>query len=250
MTFEPQITWTSHMVRRAAFMTILPIAGIAYTVASASTNKYYMAPIVMAGLIGYISNLAIAECHGLIMETFDTCDLQPGSNSKHRLQSLPSATRRRRTAYSSYPRVSAGFFVSQTLGFLFAAAATGVGGAVTRNVGARKATAITAGVLVGLTILLTFSLWRYKSVQVIPDSLLGNRPVAGESGRRGSTGSKTSVSGNSDKSWRAVIVGNPSGRIRRMNLLELGGLSRWTEIRRLNRLLDRDDTEALNPGWQ
>ncbi len=37
--------------------------------------------------------------------------------------------------------------------------------------------------------------------------------------------------------WRPVIVRNPSGNIRRMNLLELGHLNRWTEIRRLNRLL-------------
>jgi hypothetical protein len=37
--------------------------------------------------------------------------------------------------------------------------------------------------------------------------------------------------------WRPVIVGNSSGKVRRMNLLELGHLSRWTEIRRLNRLL-------------
>ena len=241
MTFQPRVTWTSHMVRRAAFMVVLPLAGLGYTFGSAGTRVHFMVPIVLAGLIGYVSNLAIAECNGLIMETFDTSDLQPGVNSKHRLQSLPLSTRRRRTTYSSYPRVSAGFFVSQTLGFLFAAAATGVGGIVTRRVGAQKATAITAGILLGLTLLLTVSLWRYKSVQVIPNSLFG----AAESDKRDSM-----TSMHSDGTWRAVIIGNPSGKMRRMSLLELGGLSRWTEIRRLNRLLTRATTQPLNPGWR
>ena len=202
-----------------------------------------MVPIVLAGLIGYISNLGLAESYGLIMEAYDTSDLQPGVNSRHRLQSLPVATRRRRTAYSSYPRVSAGFFVADTLGFLSAAAATGVGGYVTRNVGASRASGITAGILFGLTILLTLALWRYKSVQVIPDHLFGSK--------FGGVGHGSSTSVASDKSWRAVIIGTPSGRIRRMNMLELGGLTRWTEIRRLNRLmLTKSDTIPLNEGWK
>ncbi|KAI9725621.1 MAG: hypothetical protein M1828_002906 [Chrysothrix sp. TS-e1954] len=240
MTFQPRITWTSHMVRRAAFMIVLPLAGIGYAFASAGTKIHCSVPIVLTALIGYVSNLAIAECNGLIMETFDTSDLQPGANSKHRLQSLPLSTRRRRTAYSSYPRVSAGFFVSQSLGFLFAAAATGVGGAVTRNVGAQRATAITAGILLGLTILLTISLWRWKSVQVVPNTLFG----AADDKRDSITSTQ------SDTTWRAVIIGNPSGKMRRMSLLELGGLSRWTEIRRLNRLLNRSTTQPLNAGWR
>ena len=246
MTFEPRITWTSHMVRRAAFMTLLPIAGLAYTLGSAGSSVAYMVPIIFSGIIGYISNLAIAECHGLIMETFDTCDLQPGANSRHRLQSLPTETLSRRTSYSSYPRVAAGLMVSHTIGFIMAAAATGVGGAVTRQLGAQKATGITAGVLLGLTILLTMSLWRFKRVQVIPNHLFGGNFGSGEAtDKRGSVASM-----RSDKSWRAVVIGNPSGKFRRMNLLELGGLSRWTEIRRLNRLLTKTTTQPLNPGWQ
>lgn len=204
-----------------------------------------MVPIVFAGLIGYVSNLAISECHGLIMEAFDVSDLQPGVNSRHRLQSLAPSTLRRRTTYSSYPRVTAGFFASQTIGFLLAAAATGVGGILTRQVGAQKATGITAGILFFLTILLTMALWRYKSVQVIPNHLFGTNFGGAEADKRHSMASM-----QSDKSWRAVIVGNPSGKIRRMNLLELGGLSRWTEIRRLNRLLNRSTTQPLNPGWR
>lgn len=255
MTFRPRITWSSHLVRRILFMVLLPIAGIAYTLASKGNTVSFMVPIVFAACIGYISNLAIAECIGVVMETFDTSDLQPGSNSRHRLQSLPPSEKNRRTAYSSFPRVSAGLFVAQSFGFFLAAAATGVGGAVTRKVGAQKATAITAGILAGLTLLLTIVLWRYKDVQVIPNELFGQYfgsargPAAGahDDGpqRRGST---TSI--RSDRSWRAVIIGNPSGKLRRMNWLELGSLSRWTEIRRLNRLLNRSTTQPLNPGWR
>ena len=246
MTFEPTFTWTSHMIRRAAFMVLLPLAGVAYTLASAGQHIQYMIPIVFSGLIGYITNLAIAECHGLIMETFDTSDLQPGSNSTHRLQSLPAETQSRRTTYSSYPRVTSGLMAAHSIGFGLAAAATGVGGVVTRKVGAQKSTGITAGVLFGLTILLTMSLWRFKKVQMIPNHLF-----ASGFGSGGATEKRDSLASmKSDKSWRAVVIGNPSGKYRRMNLLELGGLSRWTEIRRLNRLLDKSSTKPLNSGWK
>jgi len=227
-------------------MTALPIAGLAYTLSSKGKSVQFMAPIIFAALIGYISNLAIAESNGIIMETFDTCDLQPGANSRHRLQSLSPNIVAKRTTYSSYPRVSAGLFVTQGLAYLLAAAATGIGGAVTRAVGAQKATAITAGILLGLTILLTCALIRYRTVQVIPNELFGQYfGSTTDSQRKASTGSSVSES-----SWRAVIIGNPSGKSRRMNWLELGSLSRWTEIRRLNRLLNRSTTQGLNPGWQ
>lgn len=244
MTFAPRITWSSHLVRRTAFMTLLPLAGMAYTLASSGQDTHYMVPIIFAGIMGFVSNMAIAECHGLIMETFDTSDLQPGANSRHRLQSLPDQTKRKRTTYSSYPRVSAGFFVAQSLAFLLAAAATGIGGIVVRGVGAQKATGITAGILFGLTILLTLSLWRYSSKQVIPNELFGTQ----RANTPGIQDSTTSL--QSTQSWRAVIIGNPSGKIRRMSMLELGGLSRWTEIRRLNRLLNRTTTQGLNTGWR
>jgi len=246
MTIQPRFAWTSHFFRRALFMTALPIAGLAYTLSSKGKSVQFMAPIIFAALIGYISNLAIAESNGIIMETFDTCDLQPGANSRHRLQSLSPNIVAKRTTYSSYPRVSAGLFVTQGLAYLLAAAATGIGGAVTRAVGAQKATAITAGILLGLTILLTCALMRYRTVQVIPNELFGQYfGSTTDSQRKASTGSSVS-----EGSWRAVIIGNPSGKSRRMNWLELGSLSRWTEIRRLNRLLNRSTTQGLNPGWQ
>jgi len=209
-----------------------------------------MVPIVFAAAIGFFSNLAMSECNGLIMETYDTSDLQPGTNSRHRLQSMAPAQKQRRTTYSSYPRVSAGFFVAHALGFLLAAAAVGVGGVLTRTVGYQKATGITAGILFGLTLLLTAVLWRFKNVQVIPNDLFGHHVGSIDASADGDRrrGSVNSVA--SDQSWRAVIIGNPSGKVRRMSILELGSLSRWTEIRRLNRLLSRSTTQALNPGWR
>jgi len=250
MTFQPRITWTSHLVRRFVFMIMLPLSGIAYTIASGGPNVHFIVPILFAAAIGFFSNLALSECHGLIMETYDTSDLQPGTNSRHRLQSMAPAQKRRRTTYSSYPRVSAGFFAAHSLGFLLAAAAVGVGGVLTRTVGYQKATGITAGILFGLTLLLTAVLWRFKHTQVIPNELFSQHfgstdANAGAEARRGSVRSVAS-----DQSWRAVVIGNPSGKMRRMSMLELGSLSRWTEIRRLNRMLSRSSTQPLNPGWR
>ncbi|KAF2090914.1 hypothetical protein K490DRAFT_62246 [Saccharata proteae CBS 121410] len=227
MTFQTQFTWTSHMVRRIVFTVLLPLAGLAYTLASPGIKVHYLVPIFFAGFVGFLSNLAIAECIGLIMETYDTCDLQPGVNTKHRLQSMAEVDKRRRTTYSSFPRVSAGIFVSQTLAFLFAAAATGVGGVMSRSLSAQKATAITAGVLFLLTLLFTAVLWRFKSLQVIPDGALGTRANTADWGEAMAQ----------DKEWKPVVIGNPSGKMRRMNALEMGRESRWTEIRRLNKLI-------------
>ena len=228
MTFEHNVTWSSHFVRRLVFTTVLPVAGTAYTAVSVAPNMHWMAPIIFAGLIGFLSNLAIAECYGLIMETYDTSDIQPGVNSKHRLQSLAPNVRQRRTNYSSYPRVSAGIFATQGLSFLFAAGATGIGGKVTRDLGAPLTTGIWAAILLGLTILLALVLWRFKSMRVIPEQAFGTR--------RGTRATSTAWKTDAEDDWKPVVIGNPSGKMRRMNLLELGRQSRWTEIRRLNKL--------------
>jgi hypothetical protein len=231
LTVIAKMRWTSHMARRLVFMIALPLAGLAYTLVSPGVRVPMAAPIIFAALIGFLSNLAMAECVGLVMETFDTSDLQPGANSRHRLQSMATVVRRRRTNYSSFPRIAAGFFASQTLGFLFAAAATGVGGVMTRRLGAQLSTGLTAAILFGLTLLLTLALLRYRKVQVIPDAPGAmHRFTMRQSSKAGLKRVQTN-------DWRPVIVGNSSGKVRRMNLLELGHLSRWTEIRRLNRLL-------------
>lgn len=191
-----------------------------------------MVPIVFAGALGFFSILAIAECHGLIMETFDTCDLQPGVNTTHRLQSMAVQDRRRRTNYSSFPRVTAGIFASQTLAFIGGAIATEVGGIMTRRLGAQTSTGVTAGILLFLTVGLTLILVRFRSVQVIPNYTFGTRR---DTAAWEEFGQLEKMGRGSD--WRAVVIGNPSGKMRRMSVLELGRLSRWTEIRKLNFLL-------------
>ncbi|KAF2483559.1 hypothetical protein BDY17DRAFT_316877 [Neohortaea acidophila] len=220
------VHWTSHMLRRCMFTLTLPLAAGAYTLASPGPSVSWVIPSVMCGLVGFLSNLAIAECVGIIMETFDTCDLQPGVNQKHRLESMAETTRRRRTNYSSFPRICAGFFAAQSTGFFLSAAATGVSGDITRALGAQLATAAVAAILLGLTLLFIVVLWRWKEVQVIPNGAFGTM-----------RGSIDWSPGMNDPEWKAVIIGNPSGKLRRMNLLELGALSRWTEIRRLNKLV-------------
>ncbi len=229
MTFETQLRWTSHLVRRAIFMLLLPFAGLAYCLASGGPRTHFFVPTFFAGTIGFLSNLAVAECNGLVMETYDTSDLQPGMVGRRRASSSAGASKseRARANYSCYPRVCAAFAISQTLAFGLAAAATAVGGAVERRLGAQTATGVVAAVLLALTLALVAVLWRWKVVQVIPVTRAGST----------ATGSPTTGS-TAEPGWRPVVIGTPSGRTRRMNILELGRLSRWSEIRRLNGLVE------------
>lgn len=218
MTFEKRVTWTSHLVRRAIFMISLPFAGLAYTLASNGRPTNYMVPIIFAGLIGFLSNLAIAECHGIMMETFDTSDLQPGMTGRPR-RILPEEIRTKRTNFSCFPRVTAGFAITQSFSYVIAAIVTAWGGVAERHLGAQTATAVMAGVLLVLTLLLIGVLTRYKVVQIIPSERFGTDILSGP-----------------EDEWKPVIIGNPSGTTRRMSVLELGTLSRWSEIRRRNKL--------------
>ncbi|KAH0555646.1 hypothetical protein GP486_006409 [Trichoglossum hirsutum] len=223
-TFEKRVTWSSHLVRRAFFMLALPFADIAYTLSSGGTQTHFMVPTVLAGLIGFLSILAISECNGIVMETFDTSDLQQiRTMGIKRPSSDAEKAVLRRTNYSCYPRVSSAFAVMHTMGFLAAAIATGIGGRVERRIGAQAATGCVAGVLLVLTLALWAVLWRWKEVQVVPDLKHMERDLME----------------NEEEPWEPVIIGNPSGRMRRMNVLELGGLSRWSEIRRLNKILEQ-----------
>ncbi|KAI4169053.1 MAG: hypothetical protein LQ343_005986 [Gyalolechia ehrenbergii] len=218
MTVNKRLTWTSHFVRRAVFMVSLPFAGLAYTLASVGPEVSVAAPTVFAGMIGFLSNLAVAECNGIIMETYDTSDLQAGMTGRPR-RNLPEEIRKRRTHFSSFPRVTAAFAVSQTFAFLIAAAATGVGGRIERRLGAQAATAVVAGILLILTLLLIAVVTRFKEVQIIPSQRYGTNVLSGP-----------------EDEWKPVIIGNPSGTTRRMSILELGNMTRWKEIRRRNRL--------------
>lgn len=196
-------------------MIALPLAGLAYTLSSGGPPLHPALPACFGGLVGCLSSLAIAEGVGLIMETFDTSDLQPGMIGGPR-SDVSKQDRKQRTCFSCYPRISAGLAIVQSLSFLLAAAATGTGGGLERRLGAKEATGVVASILMGLTIMLTAVLWRFQTVKVIPSPRFGVD-------RRGTT-------------WEPFVVGNPSGTTRRMNLLELGKQSRWMEVRRRNRL--------------
>lgn len=218
-TFEKRVAWTSHLVRRTVFMLALPFAGMAYAIASGGTRTNVMVPTIFAGLIGFLSNLAIGECNGIIMENFDTSDLQPGMTGRPR-RVLPEDVKAKRTNFSCFPRVTAAFAVTQTFAFLIAAAATGTGGSIERRLGAQLATGVVASVLLILTIMLTAVLTRFKVVQIVPTQRFG-----------------TNVLGGPEADWKPVIIGHPSGTTRRMSLLEMGAMTRWTEIRRRNKLM-------------
>lgn len=204
-------------------MIALPFAGLAYTLASGGAHTHFMVPTVFAGLIGFLSNLAIAECTGIIMETYDTSDLQPGMTGRPR-RAISEEMREKITNFSCFPRVTAAFEITQVFAYLIAAAATGCGGAVERRLGAQTATAVVAGVLLVLTMLLIGVLWRFREVQIIPSQRFGTNVLSGP-----------------EDEWKPIIIGHPSGTTRRMNWLELGKQSRWSEIRRRNKLLGQDE---------
>ncbi|TVY34961.1 hypothetical protein LSUB1_G006589, partial [Lachnellula subtilissima] len=245
-TFDKKVYWSSHLVRRAIFILVLPFAGLAYTLSSNGPPIPIALPIIFAALIGFLSNLAMAECHGIIMETFDTSDLQPGMTGRPRGKSA-DMTASKRTNYSSFPRVAAAFAITQGLGYLLAAVATGVGGVAERQLGAQAATGVMAGILLVLSILLLGVLTRFKEVQIIPDSKseeMSQWRVA----RRVSAARAAEGLGDQEEPWRPVIIGNPTHSTRRMCLLEMGGLSRWSEIRQKNRLIDEQSLEARHPN--
>jgi hypothetical protein len=158
--------------------------------------------------------------------------------------------------------VSSAFAITQGIGFLFAAAATGVGGVVQRNLGQKAATGVVAGILLFLTILLLGVLIRWSEVQIIPDSKRTDMERWENARRRSiSMAMDADQHGNGEQyqmrqlqvdeeeeAWRPVIIGNPSGTMRRMSVLELGHLTRWSEIRKKNKLIDEMGLEGRHPN--
>ncbi|OWO98182.1 hypothetical protein B2J93_4123 [Marssonina coronariae] len=243
-TFKKKISWTSHMVRRSIFMLVLPVAGIGYTVSSGGPPTPFIIPILFAALIGFLSNLAMAECHGILMETFDTSDLQPGMTG--RSKSSGGSKGAKRTNYSSFPRVASAFAITQGFGYLIAAAASGVGGALTRHLGQQAATGVMAGILFVLSILLLGTLIRFTDVQIIPDSRKEEMEQYHNARRVSAIRKEEGV--QEDEPWRPIIIGNPHHTTRRMCLLELGSMSRFSEIRIKNKLVDEQSLEAKHPN--
>ena len=205
------------MLRRMLVTVLLPLAALASTLTSKGPPLSVAIPSFFAAVVGFLSTLAIAECFGLIMETFDTSDLQPGMTGRPARKSVLTKYRRERTNFSCYPRVSAGFAVTQSLMFVFAATSTGLCGRLERKVGAMMATGIIAAALLLLTVLLTIVLTRGKVVKMTP-----------------ARSNQSSPSGADD--WQPVILGIPSGTTRKISMLEAGRQTRWSEIRRRNRL--------------
>lgn len=248
-TLDRKVAWTTHLMRRAIFCILLPLVGAAYTAASGGPPTPVAVPVFLAALIGVFSGLAIAECNGLIMETFDTSDLP--TRVSGRLRSMSG--RSKRINYSSFPRVTAGFAVCHTFGFLLAAVATAIGGELQRNLGQRTATGVVAGILLLLTILLLAVLLRFKEVQIIPssktlemekwteirrESIARRKSSSGGGGAPTRLADGTTATMTDEEMWRPVLMGNPSGKMRLVNILELGAMTRWTEIRKKNRLID------------
>ena len=244
-TLDQKVTLSSHLVRRAIFILVLPLADLGYTLSSKGPPIPVLVPIMLAGLIGFLSNLAMGECHGIIMETFDTSDLQPGMTGRPRGAS-GDRTVGRRTNYSSFPRISSAFAITQSIGYLFAAAAIGVGGVATRHIGQQAATAVMAGVLFVLSVLLLAVLYRFQNVQIIPSSKQDDMQKWKNARKTSNTlrpqGTEQPVE------WRPIIIGNPTHTIRRMCVLEMGGMTRWSEIRRRNHLVDQNAFEAKHPN--
>ncbi|EEY14425.1 conserved hypothetical protein [Verticillium alfalfae VaMs.102] len=243
MTLDNKFLWTSHLLRRTIFAIGLPLAGLIYTMVSEGPPMHPSVPAIVAALIGFLSCLAISECNGFIMETFDTSDLQPGMVGHPREE---SATSKKRTNYSSFPRVSAGLALCHTFAFVFAAGASTLGGLSLRNLGQRAATGVVAGILFVLTLLLLIGLIRFKEVQIIPacKSFEMDRwtEVRRKSLHRRASMPKGTPSTDDavaeDEPWRPIVIGNPVAKTRRVNILELGPMTRWTEIRRRNKLVD------------
>ncbi|CCU76975.1 MFS transporter [Blumeria hordei DH14] len=240
-----KIHWSSHMLRRAIFVLILPIFGIIFTISTNGPSIPFIVPVLSAGVIGFLSGLAMAECHGIIMETFDTSDLQPGMTGRPRGAS-GEKTAGKRTNFSSFPRINSAVAITETFGYIFAAGATGIGGVLTRRLGQQAATGVMAGILFILSILLLIVLLRFTEVQIIPESKLGE--MSRYQARRASQKRRDSGEDADDEPWRPVIIGNPHQSTRRMCLLELGSLSRYSEIRKRNRLIDKMSFEAAHPN--
>ncbi|KAL6904914.1 major facilitator superfamily domain-containing protein [Trichoderma evansii] len=254
-TMDRRIAWSSHLVRRTIFTILLPLAGVCYAAVSSGPPMHVGVPTVFAFCIGLLSCLAIAECNGLVMECFDTSDLSPGMTGRQRSKSGKSE---KRTNYSSFPRVTAGFAAIHTLAFIFAAGATALGGLVTRTLGQQVATGVVAGILFILTIMLLLILARFTEVQIIPNTKMEEMDRLIEARRR-STIRRASMPNDhqaaveEEKAWRPAMLGNPIGKKRRVNVFELGSKSRWQEIRKKNKLVDENahlNQAAWNQGLE
>lgn len=249
-SLDEKPAWTSHLGRRAVFSMMLPVAGACYAAVSSGPPIHISGPTVFAIFIGFLSAMAISECNGIIMETFDTSDLWPGMTGRQ------LGDDEKRTNYSSFPRVAAAFAIIHTLAFIFAAGATALGGHITRTLGQQVTTGIAAGILAFLALLLLLALIRFKQVQIVPrsksiemDNLVKVRRETNM--LLESSPEDPHTLQEHESAWKPTLMGNPVTKNRRMNLVELGSLSRWQEIRKRNKMIDEGihiNREALDEG--
>ncbi|PNY21668.1 Uncharacterized protein TCAP_07228 [Tolypocladium capitatum] len=240
-TLNRKVSWSSHLARRTTFTLLLPLAGICYAAVSSGPPMHVSVPTVFATCVGFLSCLAISECNGVVMEAFDCSDLSPGMTGRQR--GGDPGKNQKRTNYSSFPRVTAGFAAIHGLAFVLAAGATALGGLVTRTLGQQVSTGIVAGILLVLTVVLFLVLVRFAEVQIVPKCKSDEMDKLVEVRRR-STIRRASMPNNrqavmdEENAWKPVMIGNPTSKKRRMNILELGGLTRWQEIRKKNKFID------------
>ncbi|KOS21608.1 hypothetical protein ESCO_005028 [Escovopsis weberi] len=250
-TLEKKFAWSSHFFRRTVFTILLPVTGICYASVSSGPPISIAVPTVFAFFVGFLSCLAVAECLGLVMESYDTSDLLPGMTGRQRDK---SGKVEKRTNYSSFPRVSAGFAIIQTLAFIFAAGASALGGTITRTLGQQVTTGVVAGILLLFTLMLLLALVRFTNVQIIPSSKFEEMDRLIEA-RRSSSIRRASMPNDitaviaEEKAWRPAMIGNPIGKKRRMNILELGSKTRWQEIRKKNKLIDAN-AHLNHAAWE
>ncbi|KAH7148648.1 major facilitator superfamily domain-containing protein [Dactylonectria macrodidyma] len=254
-TLDRTIAWSSHLIRRTIFTTTLPLGAACYAIVSSGPPMSIGAPTFFAMCIGFLSCLAVAKCNGVIMEAFDTSDLSPGMIGRQR---DASGQILKKTNYSSFPRVTSAFAIIHTFAFILAAGSTALGGHITRTLGQRVASGVVAGILFLFTVLLFLVLVRFKNVLIIPRSKSAEMERLTQA-RRKSTQRRASMPNDlrammeEDVAWWPVMMGNPTGKNRRVNMLELGCMTRWQDIRRKNKLIDEGahlNRSALNQGLE
>lgn len=189
----------SIFVWRTISITSLLALMMGYTRASAGPSVSFVWPLILATGIGFLSVIAIVDCHVLIIETFDCSDLVLVPGNHHEVE-------RRRVQYSSHPRVSAGIACCHGFGCLFAAAATTLGViANERQLNLQMTVGSVAGVFSLLTVTALSVLAPVRRMELQP-------PLAVASG-----------------------VG-PISETVRCSFFELGHMSRWSEIHAQHRM--------------
>ncbi len=103
-----------------------------------------------------------------------------------------------------------------------------------------------------MTLLFSAVLVRFKNVQIIPvsettrmDKWVKVRKASLDQANKGedirdrdARARNAAVALQDAEPWRPLVMGNPMHKTRRVNILEMGAMTRWGEIRRKNHLVD------------